>query len=79
MFRLQDKKEFPKKLFEVEGKSKYYTPVLHFFKSERIIDKLPKRVEFTCKLCEKKLSPVWPNFTNLNKHLKLYCKKAKTW
>ncbi len=68
------KKEFPKKIFLVDGKFKSLTSILHFYKSLRILslNDSKNNVEFTCKLC-KLVSPCkMKDFSNLYKHLKCH-------
>lgn len=60
---------FKKKTFLVNGKTKQYTAILHFFTSIREFNTKPKEnVKFVCKEHGCKLEAPLGDFTNLNKH-----------
>jgi len=75
------KNEFPKKEFSTSNdrKIKEYTPIFHFFDSLRYFDSYEdmkkKQTIFKCKLCNISQNSTFPNSTNLNKHLKIKCKR----
>jgi hypothetical protein len=50
LIQLANKDEYPHKLFIIEGKEYFYTPVCHFFKSDSIFVNKPKTVKFECKI-----------------------------
>ena len=63
--------EFPKKTFMIDGKLKYFTPILHFTISKRKFEKNPtKSIDFKCKICDKKVRSPLAKSTNIIKHLK---------
>jgi hypothetical protein len=69
LIQLANKDEYPHKLFIIEGKEYFYTPVCHFFKSDSIFVNKPKTVKFECKIKNCVLNCSFGALTNLNKHL----------
>ena len=81
LIQMAKKNEFPKKEFSTSNdrKIKEYTPIFHFFDSLRYFDSYEdmkkKQTIFKCKLCNISQNSTFPNSTNLNKHLKIKCKR----
>jgi len=69
LIQLANKDEYPHKLYIIEGKEYFYTPVYHFFKLESIFINKPKTVKFECKIKNCVLNCSFGALTNLNKHL----------
>jgi hypothetical protein len=72
IFKLAEKKHFPKKEFIINNKKKAYAPMLHFFKSIRVFNKHPEeheRFKYECKICKSTFISPFTDNSNLYKHL----------
>jgi len=80
LYDMATKGEFPKKMFIFGQDKSRYTQRLHFFTSIRTFSERPKsHVSFTCKICSKILRATFPEFNNLNNHLKTHDTWRKKW
>jgi hypothetical protein len=80
LYEMAKKGEFPNKSFEFNKLEKQYTPRLHFFNSQRKFSQRPvSHINFTCKLCDRNLQATFPEFNNLNNHLKTHSEFRDKW
>ena len=80
LYDMAKKGEFPKKVFIFGQDKSTYTQRLQFFTSIRIFSDRPKGyLSFVCKICEVVISAKFPEFNNLNNHLKIHDDWRKNW